>query len=165
MPRSLFIGFLLLGWLCRPGSAAANHFTIELKVQAGKASATAHAETAALGVQPKKREVLRVKSGDRITVKWRLTNANSKSEFKNVLVHFFTAKEEKLGQKAPPKLNKSVAAESALSMDFKPGDLSRGEMVFTISTPGYYLLRLETIGAAVGEDGHEHFAALDLAVE
>jgi hypothetical protein len=58
-----------------------------------------------------------------------------------------------------------VAAESALTMDFNPKDATRGELSFTLERPGFYLLRLETIGAAVGADGQEYFAALDLEVE
>jgi len=39
-------------------------------------------------------------------------------------------------------------------------------LTFTIDTPGVYLVRLETIGAAGRDpDAHEHFAALDVVVE
>jgi hypothetical protein len=164
MPRVLLCGLLLSG-LLRPGVAAAHHFTIDLKVQAGKASKTASAETAAPGAKPKPRAVLRVRAKTPITARWTMTNADAKTTYKDVLVHFFTVKIDKLGQATVPKLVKGVAAESALTMDFKPKDATRGELTFTIDTPGVYLLRLETIGAAVGADGHEHFAALDLLVE
>ena len=50
-------------------------------------------------------------------------------------------------------------------MDFEPDDRSHGDTTFQIDTPGTYLLRLETIGAAAGEGGREYFAALDLVVK
>ncbi|HYT94396.1 MAG TPA: hypothetical protein VEL76_37120 [Gemmataceae bacterium] len=165
MPRIGWVGLLTLCWLSWPAPAAAHHFTIDLKVQAGKNSATVHAETAAIGVKPKERSVLRVKAGSRVAVQWTLTNTDAKAAFKNVLVHFFAVKQEKLNQVAPAKLLKGVVAESALTIDFAPKDGTKGELTFTIDIPGFYHLRLETIGAAVGVDGHEHYAALDLIVE
>jgi hypothetical protein len=146
------------------GTARADHFTIDLGVQAGKVSQTAHAEMAAIGVKPKERAILEVKAGERISVKWALASAAPKETVKDVTVHFFVVKEEKAGQQIVPKLDRDVIAESALTMDFKPKDKTKGELSFTIEKAGAYLLRLETIGAAAGTDGHEHFAALDLVV-
>ena len=145
-------------------TARADHFSIDLKVQAGKNSKTAKTETAALGLKAKKRDVLQAKVGDRIIVKWTVTNTDAKSAVKNVLVHFFAVKLEEIGQKTTPKLDKGVVAESALVMDFNPKDKTQGELSFIIDRAGPYLLRLETIGAAIGDSGHEHFAALDLLV-
>jgi hypothetical protein len=157
------LGLVLFGWL--PAVAArADHFAIDLEARAGKESKTAHAETAALGTSAKPRPVLQVKAGERVNVKWTLRCTDAKETYKDVLVHFFAVKEEKAGQQAVPKLDRDVAAESALTMDFKPKDASDGELSFTVDRPGSYLLRLETIGAAVGLEGHEHFAALDLVV-
>jgi hypothetical protein len=72
---------------------------------------------------------------------------------------------DKVGQTTVPKLNRGVAAESALTMDFRPKESTHGELTFRIDTPGVYLVRVETIGAAVGLEGHEHFATLDVVVE
>lgn len=145
-------------------AARADHFSIDLKVRAGKESKTAQTETASLGTQPKKRDIFNVKAGDRITVKWTLTKKDAKA-VKNVLVHFFAVKLQELGQKTTPKLDKGVLAESALVMDFNPKDKTQGELSFVITQAGPYLLRVETIGAAVGDSGHEHFAALDVLVK
>jgi hypothetical protein len=166
MPRALLCGLLVLGWVLRPPAASAHHITIDLKVQADKATKTAAAEIAAPGVKPKSRGVLRVRAGTPITARWTLTNADAKTTYKDVLVHFFTVKIDKVGQATVPKLTRGVAAESALTMDFRPKDATKGGLTFTIDTPGVYLLRLETIGAAgAGPDAHEHFAALDVVVE
>jgi len=143
----------------------ADHFTVELKAQVGKSALTAITETASLGTIAKKRGVLQIKAGERITVHWRLKNDDAKASLKDVLVHFFAVREMELGQKTTPKLNKDVAAETALTMDFNPKDTAKGELSLTLERAGPYLLRIETIGAAVGADGHEHFAALEILVQ
>jgi hypothetical protein len=151
-------------WLVLLPPVRADHFMIELKAQAGENTKTAKTDAAALGQKPKARGVLHTRAGQDITVKWTLTCTAKNGEFKDVTVHFFVVKEEKVGQLAVPKLEKDVAAESALTMDFKPKDKSDGELTFRIETPGNYLLRLETLNAA-GAEGHEHFAALDVVVK
>jgi hypothetical protein len=156
---ALAMTLLLAGW----GNAA--DFAIELKVQVGKKSLTAGEEKADVGAKAKKRAVLRIKAGDKVQVRWTMTNRDPKAVVKNVLVHFFAVKEDELGQKVQPKLDKGVQAESALIMDFNPKDKAKGELSFTVPNPGPYLVRLETIGAAVGADGQEFFAALELMVE
>lgn len=165
MPRALLTGWLLLGWLCWPAAVSAHHITIDLKAQAGKETKSASAETAAPGVKPKLRGVLHARVKAPITVRWTLTNADPKTTYKDVIVHFFAVKVEKVGQTTVPKLTRGVAAESALTMDFRPKDAARGELTFRIDAPGIYLVRVETIGAAVGRDGHEHFATVDVVVE
>lgn len=153
------IAFALL-FSCKARGA---DFSIELKVQVGKHNLVAREEKAFLGAKAKKREVLKIKAGDKVQVRWLMSNRD-KSAVKNVLVHFFAVKEEELGQKTQPKLDKGVPAESALVMDFNPKDQAKGELSFSIVQPGPYLVRLETIGAAVGEGGVEFFAAMELLV-
>jgi hypothetical protein len=164
MLRALRSGLLIVGWLAWPLLARAGSFDIDFKVEADKMTKTAQADSTAAGAKPKERPVLTVKAGTRLTARWKLTNTE-KATFKDVVVHFFVVKEEKAGQATVPKLNKDVAAESALTMDFEPKDSTRGELAFTLDTPGVYLLRVETIGAGNGGDGHEHFAAVDVVVE
>src|SRR3954454_19252799 len=159
MPRFLF-GLAALGGLL--ASAAAEPFAIDLEVRSGKASKTAHAESAAPGAKPKERGVLAVKAGDQVTVTWKLSSTDPKATLKDVTVHFFAVKEERAGQRAVPKLTKGVVAESALSMDFGPKDKNEGALTFTSDEPGCYLFRLETIGATAGPAGHEDFAACDV---
>ena len=158
------LALLLVAWLAFLPSAQAEHFTIELKAKTGENSKTAKTDAAALGEKPKSRGILEARADQDITVKWTLTCTAKKGEFKDVTVHFFVVKEEKVGQLAVPKLDKDVTAESALTMDFKPKDKSDGELTFKIETPGNYLLRLETLNSA-GAEGHEHFAALDVVVK
>jgi hypothetical protein len=134
-------------------------------VTSGKEKKTAHAEEMGLGTKAKARLVIRIKTGITIKATWKLTNSDAKTTYKDVLVHFFVVEEPMLGQEIVPKLNKGVFAESALTMDFKPKEKAEGFAIFTIDKPGSYLLRLETIGAATGKDGHEHFSALDLDVK
>ncbi|HJT78782.1 MAG TPA: hypothetical protein VJ739_16375 [Gemmataceae bacterium] len=158
-------GLLLVpALLLATAAARADHFAIDLVAQAGKASQTAHAEKAGLDAVVKPRPVLEARAGQAVTVKWTLRCTDPKKTYNDVIVHFVAVKEEKAGQRTVPKLDKDVTAESALNMDFKPKDSADGQISFTLKEPGAYLLRLETIGAAVGAEGHEHFAALDLVV-
>ncbi len=165
--RSIGLGFSLALSLTflSAGLAQAADFAIELTVQVGKASKTAREEKADIGVKPKKREVLRAKAGDKVQVRWVMTNRDPKATVKNVLVHFFAVKEDELGQKVMPKLDKGVLADTALIMDFSPKDQAKGELNVTVPRSGPYLFRLETIGAAVADQGQEYFAALELLVE
>jgi hypothetical protein len=142
--------------------AWADSFTIALKAQTGDASQSAQEEPVAIGVQPKVRKVLEGKAGQPVKVHWTLTNTSTKTVMKNILVHFFAVKQDALGQRQVPKLTRDVAAESALTMDFNPGEKAQGSLTFTVGRPGFYLIRVETIGAP---DGEECFAALDLVAK
>src|SRR5260370_11270111 len=66
-------------------AARADHFAIDLTVQAGKESKTAQAETAALGSKAKKRAVLHATVGDPIVVKCTMTDQDAKAAAKNAL--------------------------------------------------------------------------------
>jgi hypothetical protein len=158
----LFFSLAALGGLLTSAAYAAEPFAIDLTARSGKASETAHAESAAARAKPQERHILRIKAGERITVQWKLSSTDPKATTKDVTVHFFVVREEKAGQQTVPKLDKNVVVESALTMDFGPKDKNESELSFTIDKPGCYLLRLETIGALAGPAGHEDFAALDV---
>jgi hypothetical protein len=160
MIRAAVLGLLTATVLCGP--AAAHHFAIDLEAAAGAERQKASAESLAAGVTAKPRGVLHVKTGAPVTVKWMLTATDPKETYKNVLVHYFVVKEDRPGQQRVPPLTKDVVAEGALTVDFRPGDHTRGEVTFTLDNAGAYLLRVETIGSAAGTEGHEHYAALDV---
>ncbi len=143
--------------------ARADHFTIDLEVKAPKANKTVHAETLGLGVKTKPRAVLEIQAGDKITIKWTLASA-AKDVVKDVQIQFYAVRIPKPGDPAPPprEFDKDAILQTALTMDFKPKDKTEGELSLQVDKPGTYLLRLETKGAAVGPDDHEHFATLDV---
>jgi hypothetical protein len=154
-----WLGLVLLG-----AAARADHFAVELEVKQKDVVKKAQADIAALGVKPKPRPSLEVKVGVPVTAKWTLSYTADKGKVKNVVVHFFVVKEEQAGQATIPRLDKDVWVETALTMDFGPKEKNQGDLTFTIDKPGVYLLRVETIGAAAGIDGHEHFSSLDLVI-
>jgi hypothetical protein len=164
MACSFLVGSFAIGWFLASSGTSASLFTIDLEVQVAKVHHTVHAETVALGAKPSARKVLEAKAGQPITVRWTVRNAARTETFKDIVVHFFATKEEKADQQAVPKLDKDVAVETALTMDFKPADKTDGELIFSLEKPGCYLVRLETIGAVAGSAGHEYFAAMDLIV-
>jgi hypothetical protein len=158
------LALAVAGWLAS-GSARADHFTVKLEVKAGKQAKSATTDTFGLGAKPKERGVFEAKAGQTLTIKWTVESTAKQGMVKDVTIHFFVVKEAKVGQTAIPELDKDVPAEGALTMDFKPKDKSDGEFTVQIDTAGSYLIRVETRGAAVGETGHEHFAALDLVIK
>ena len=80
------------------------------------------------------------------------------------MVHFYIARQGKVGQKPTPDLGAEgvLVLESAFDMDFKPGAKAGARSTLRIDKPGAYLVRVET--RQTGSD-HEHFAAVDLVVE
>jgi hypothetical protein len=164
MPRA-YLPLVLCGWLAAGPLVRADDFALDLEVKSGKAVKKAKEEAAGPRHKPKARAVLEVKAGQAITVKWSARSTAAKDVVKDVRIHFFVVKESKVGQAAVPKLDKNVTAESAIIMDFGPGDNTHGDSTFQIDTPGTYLVRLETLDAAVGVGGHDYFAALDLVVK
>jgi hypothetical protein len=166
MRNRIYLAFLAItSSLASTPAVRADHFKLELELKAGKTVKKAQTETAGPGIKPRVRGVLEAKAGQSITAKWTITSTAKNGTAKDVVVHFFVVKIDKVRQTESPKLDKDVSAESALSMDFKPKDASTGEMDIPIRAPGVYLVRLETIGAARGLTGHEHFAAIDLVVK
>ena len=148
-------------------TARADTFTIDLEVKGPKAGRTVHAEAAAtelldLGAKPKPRAVLEVQAGDTITIKWTLASTAPKEPVKDVLVHFYAVKINKSGDSPPPKLDKGVLLETALTMDFKPKDKTEGELSLQVDKPGVYLLRLETSFKTADQETRQPFATLDL---
>ena len=101
------LGLATLGGLLA-SARAAEPFAIDLEVRCGKASKTAHAESAAPSAKLKERDVLEIKAGDRVTVKWKLHSTDPKATLKDIRIHFFAVKEERPGQRTVPNLNNVV---------------------------------------------------------
>jgi hypothetical protein len=108
--------------------------------------------------------VVKVKAGEPIKIQYMLTNVYPHKTLENVVVHFYVAKEEKVGQKATPDLGveANVVLESAFEMDFKPGAKAGARNSLKLDQPGVYLIRVESKQT---QSDHEHFAAIDLVVE
>ncbi len=165
MKSCLLLGsFLVAAWCA--SLARADHFTVELVVQAGNTRKSARAAPTGPGAEAKARSLIEVQAGQPITVRWKVTSNLNKEKVKDVLIHCFVVKEEKVGQAAVPKLTQNVKRETALVVDFNQrGDHAGGSMDFQIQTPGAYLVRVETIGGATPSERHEHYAAVDLVIK
>ncbi len=157
-----FVAFWLIAAVS--GSAHADDLKFVAKVEANGATKTCDNDISAVGIKPKGRGVFELPLEKPVTLQWNVTNTGDKL-LKDVVIHFFVVKEEKVGQSAVPKLDRDVTVEGALTMDFKPKSKQSGEITFRIEARGSYLLRVESIGAASGIDGHEDFTALDLVVK
>jgi hypothetical protein len=153
---------LLLLALALPSLALAEHAKVTLEVESGgrKASAFVDQTPPESGKVP--RPVLKVKAGEPIKVQWMFQNTYPNKTIKDVVVHFFIAPEAEVGQKDLPVLDDDVVFESAFDMDFKPGARAGGRQTLTITKPGVYLLRVESLKT---QSDHEHFSAVDVVVE
>jgi hypothetical protein len=158
--RTILTVVLGLGML--PSVTGAEHAKISLDVSAGAEQKTAFVDQTppAWGKNP--RPVVKAKVGDVVKLQFMLTNVYPHKTLENVVVHFFVARQEAVGQKELPDLRGDVVLESAFEMDFKPGGKAGQKNSLRIDRPGVYLVRVETRQT---QSDHEHFAAVDLVVE
>ena len=142
-------------------TARAEHAKINLDVIAPGGQQTAHVDQTPPESGKNPRPVLRARAGEPIKVQWVLTNVYPHKTLRDVVVHFYIARQERVGQKTLPPLGDDVVVETAFDMDFKPGAKAGARTTVRIDQPGVYLVRVET--RQTGSD-HEHFAAIDLVI-
>ena len=152
----------LLALCASAAPAFAEHAKTTLDVSGPKAQETAFVDQTPPASGKNPRPVLKVKAGEPVKVQFMLTNVYPHKTLENVVVHFFVAREAKIGAKELPDLNGETVLESAFEMDFKPGAKAGQKNTLRISTPGVYLVRVETRQT---NSDHEHFSAIDLVVE
>ena len=143
-------------------SLRAEHAKITLDVTTSKGRETAFVDQTPPASGKNPRRVLKAKVGEPIKVQYMLTNVYPHKTLENVVVHFFVARQEKVGQKELPDLQGDVVTETAFEMDFKPGAKAGQKSSFRVDKPGVYLIRVET---SQTQSDHEHFSAIDLVVE
>jgi hypothetical protein len=145
-----------------PARARAEHAKIELTVVAPNGQQTAYMDQTPPEWGKNPRPVLKARVGEPIKIRWIFTNVYPHKTLENVVVHFFVAREAKVGQKELPILDDDVVLEAAFDMDFKPGGKAGQRNTLRIDAPGVYLIRVES---GKTQSDHEHFAAIDLVVE
>jgi hypothetical protein len=147
--------------LAYPASAAiASDFEMSLQVKSATQQASVkHTEESPSPNKPQTRPVFTSEPNETLVVTWTATN-NAKETYQDVLIHCLVVAEKEPGQAALPSL-KDTVQESALTMDFKPGDSAKGEFSLAIDAPGAYLVRVETRNM-LDKHHHEHYVALDL---
>ena len=161
MPRSM--GFLptMVAFLAMAVNACAEHAKINLEVTVGRETATAHVDQTPPDSGKAPRPVVKAKVNETIRINYLLTNVYPHKTLENVVVHFYIAKQDKVGQKELPDLKGDVVTESAFEMDFKPGGKAGQRTTLKIDSAGVYLIRIETRNT---QSDHEHFSAIDLVV-
>ena len=142
----------------------AEHAKISLDVTTSSDQKTAFVDQTPPASGKNPRPVIKAKVGEKIKVQYLFTNVYPNKTIENVVVHFFIARQEKVGQKELPDLNneEGLVLETAFDMDFKPGAKAGARTSVRIDKPGVYLVRIETRQT---QSDHEHFAAIDLVVE
>jgi hypothetical protein len=140
----------------------AEHAKINLDVASPHDKQTAFVDQTPPDSGKNPRPILKAKVGEPIRIQWVMTNVYPHKTLENVVVHFFIAREEKVGQKDLPDLQGDVVLETAFDMDFKPGAKAGQRNTVRIDSPGVYLVRVESRQT---QSDHEHFAAIDLVIE
>ncbi|MBI1367625.1 MAG: hypothetical protein GC162_03110 [Planctomycetes bacterium] len=145
--------------------ARADEFKAQLDLSAGDARQSGvEADGAKLADPLVPRPVLHLKVGQLAAAHWKVS-CISDQKIPNMLVHFYIAGEDHVGDRTEPDLSKkNVAVESAVSMDFEPGDATSADMPFRIDEPGAYRVQIETLDAA-RQHQHEHASVMDIIVE
>lgn len=143
-------------------AARAEHAKVELTVTAGDKQVTSYVDQTPPAIGKTPRPVLEVKAGEPIRVQWYFQNVYPNKTLENVVVHFYVAKAEKVGQKDLPDTSGDVELETAFDMDFKPGAKAGARSRFVIDKPGVYMMRVETLQT---QSDHEHFSAIDIVVK
>ena len=160
LQRSALILVVAGAWL--PSPLRAEHAKINLDVSTGQSQETAFVDQTPPASGKNPRPVIKAKVGDPIKIQWILTNVYPHKTLENVVVHFYVARQDKVGQKELPDLSGDVVIETAAEMDFKPGAKTGARTTLKVDKPGFYLVRIETRQT---QSDHEHFAAIDLVVE
>jgi hypothetical protein len=145
--------------------ARAEHFDVLLHVETGTQQASAFMDTTPPIGGVNKRPIVRAKANAEIRVKWRMKSAFPHGVMKGVGIHFFVVREVALGQKPVPDPDGPAGVvDNSLVMDFAPNGVASGTIRFKLDTPGNYLVRVQSEDTHQEHD-HEHFAAIDVAVE
>jgi hypothetical protein len=160
MMRSIVLATLTLTVL--GSSTRAEHAKINLEVAGPNDKQTAFVDQTPPDSGKNPRPILKARAGEPIRIQWVMTNVYPHKTLENVVVHFFIAREEKVGQKDLPDLQGDVVLETAFDMDFKPGAKAGQRNTVRIDSPGVYLIRVESRQT---QSDHEHFAAIDLVIE
>ncbi len=155
---------LFLGAVCLSSGleARAEHAKVELTIESQGKQVTSFVDQTPPEIGKSPRPVLEVKAGEPIRVQWFFQNVYPNKTLKDVVMHFYVAKAEKVGQKEVPDTTGEVELETAFDMDFKPGAKAGARSRFVIDKPGVYMVRVESRQT---QSDHEHFAAVDLIVK
>jgi hypothetical protein len=138
------------------------HAKIELNVVSASGQVTAFMDQTPPPSGKNPRPVLQAKVNQRIKIDYMFVNDYPTKTLKDVVIHFYVAPIEKVGQKETPTLSEeSLIIETAHDLDLRPGGRTGGRAVLRIDRPGVYLVRVESQNTA---SDHEHFAAIDLVV-
>jgi len=160
--RAIAIGALLV--LLASAVAQGAGYDADIEVRDGKnAQSAKQSKPTTTPSTLAKRVVLEGSADSQFTAVWKVVRTDQ-TLTKDELVHFYVVKMDRQGQ-APPALDPShVVIESAVTMDFPPGEKAGGTQQFRVDGPGIYLVRVEA-GVDPDKPGVEDYAELELVVK
>ncbi len=161
---SLAVALLAAGAIAPARALAAEHAKVQLDVTTPGDRQTAFVDQTPPDSGKNPRPVVKARAGEAIKIQYMFTNVYPNKTIKDVVLHFYVARIDAVGQKDLPTLDggPGVVLETAFDMDFRPGGKGGGRTTLRIDTPGVYLIRVESRET---QSDHEHFAAIDLVVE
>src|SRR4051812_47120459 len=98
-PFARYAHLLVVCLALRPGVVRAEHAKITLDVSTSTAKQTAHVDQTPPDSGKNPRPVLKANAGETIKVQYLLTNVYPHKTLENMVVHFYVAKQERVGQK------------------------------------------------------------------
>ncbi len=144
-------------------TALAEHYQIELTVTTPREKARASADTSPPPEGRHPRPVCQARKGEPLVLQFFMTSNFPHEAIKDVTVHYFVTRIEKVGQTQVPSPSSDSIINGHFVMDFKPDTGKVGlRQQFHIDEPGIYLVRVQS---EEHDADHEHFSAIDLVVE
>jgi len=161
-PSLLVLGALCFGVLMPANPVRAEHFAIDLTIQAAGDQATAHSDTdpPAQGLNP--RPVCHARRGEEFTLQFLLRSSFPHGTKKSVTIKYSIIAEKEAGKKNAPLADATPILSGSFVMDFKPDGKVGLRQRLHIDRAGAYIVR---VGSEHSDSDHEHFAALDLVIE
>ena len=144
--------------------AGAEHFDIFMSLRSASGVADSGWDTDPPEGGLHERQVVSARAGEDLVLEWRLRSEFPHGTMKEVGIRIFVAPEGAIGQKQLPAPSAPRVIDNSFTADFLPQHSARGEVHFRVTEPGAYLVRLQSENT-LNDQGHEHFAAVDLKVE
>jgi hypothetical protein len=159
--RCAAVVWLAMLFACAQARAEHAKITLDVKTTADQKTAYVDQTPPPSGKNP--RPVVTGKAGEPVKVECLLTNVYPHKTLENVVIHFYVARIDSVGQKELPDLEGDrLVLETAFDMDLKPGGHAGARTSVSIPKAGVYLVRIESRQT---QSDHEHFAAIDLVIE
>lgn len=145
-------------------SARAEHFDIGLIIRTSQGFAESGWDTYPPEGGLNARQGVGARVGEDILIEWRLRSEFPHGIMKDVLTRLLVVRIPKSGDLQLPPASVARELDNSFVADYLPHHTGRGHVTFRPTSPGNYLVRVQS-ELTLKEHGHDHFGAVDLRVE